>query len=249
MIVQPAGTSWYIKNWSALPEKFCKTNSLPSIESKAGKMRSPGTFSVSLFPFFAPATAFAAAFHSPQAASASAGAVSCTPEYLLAILFPNATVRIAEPVADGATFTIPSGNVVYSMSPAHTKAACAVGVNVTSYPISAFSFGLFLPVAWNESFLIVGNGGFAGGVNWLDMATGLDNGFATMSTDVGHISTFFDMSWALNNEERKDDWGFRALHNSVVMSKQIIEQYYAKPAKYSYYNGYSAGGREGLREL
>jgi feruloyl esterase len=205
-------------------------------------MRSPSTFLVSLLPIFASAPGLAAAFAPSQGAN-------CTPEYFKSILPPNATVRIAQPVANGTTFTIPSGNVVYPTSPAHMKAACAVEINVTSSASSAFSFGLFLPTVWNERFLTVGNGGFAGGINWLDMSTGLGYGFVTMSTDAGHNSTFFDMSWALNNEERKKDWGYRAMHNSIVMSKRIIEQYYSKPAKYSYYNGCSAGGRQGLREL
>lgn len=81
------------------------------------------------------------------------------------------------------------------------------------------------------------------------MAAGLGYGFSAMSTDTGHNSTSGDVSWALNNPERRADWGYRAMHGSVVLSKQITEAYYGKCPDYSYYYGCSTGGRQGIREL
>lgn len=40
-----------------------------------------------------------------------------------------------------------------------------------------------------------------------------------MSTDTGHISAVTDGSWALNAPETLIDWGHRAMHGSVVLSK------------------------------
>lgn len=69
-----------------------------------------------------------------------------------------------------------------------------------------------------------------------------------MSTDTGHNSTSGDGTWGLN-KERLADWGYRAMHGSIVLSKQIVSAYYAQPIKYSYYSGCSTGGRQGLKEI
>jgi feruloyl esterase len=76
-------------------------------------------------------------------------------------------------------------------------------------------------------------------------------GFATMSTDTGHNSTAFDGSWGLNAPESLVDWGHRAMHGSVELSKSIINSYYniSEGIRYSYYASCSTGGRQGLREI
>lgn len=183
--------------------------------------------------------------------TATAAPADCSASYFQSLLPGNATVRFATSVQENATFTVPAGDIAYPTSPTQLKAACAVEINVTSSVESAFSFGIFLPEAglWNERFLAVGNGGFAGGVNWLDMAAGLGYGFAVVSTDTGHSSLSNGSSWALNNEQRKIDWGYRAMHGSVVLAKQVVEAYYAKKPAYSYYSGCSTGGRQGLKEI
>lgn len=60
-------------------------------------------------------------------------------------------------------------DIPYPINPTNLPALCAVTVRVTSSPTSSYRFGLFLPNSWNTNFLVVGNGGFAGGINWLDM--------------------------------------------------------------------------------
>ena len=88
-----------------------------------------------------------------------------------------------------------------------------------------------------------------GGINWLDMGAGVGYGFATMSTDTGHNSTSGDITWALNNPQTKIDWGYRAMHESIVIAKQVIESYYRCKPKYNYYSGCSTGGRQGIRDI
>lgn len=80
-------------------------------------------------------------------------------------------------------------------------------------------------------------------------------GFATMSTDTGHNSSAGDAAWALNAPETIVDWGHRAMHGSVTLSKSIIGAYYGVAGaedggiKFSYYASCSTGGRQGLREI
>ncbi|KAK5117672.1 hypothetical protein LTR62_005095 [Meristemomyces frigidus] len=180
---------------------------------------------------------------------ATTAAFDCSPAAFRSVLPNNASVEFAYSIGQNGTFNVPSGDVAYPTSPTQLPQLCAVQLCVTSSPSSAFCFGLYLPQDWNERFLAVGNGGFAGGVNWLDMAAGAHYGFASISTDTGHNSTSGDITWALNNPEKTIDWGYRAMHGSVELAKQVVELYYGCKLKYSYYSGCSTGGRQGIRDI
>ncbi|KAI1457471.1 tannase and feruloyl esterase [Annulohypoxylon moriforme] len=125
---------------------------------------------------------------------------------------------------------------------------CAVQVNVTSSGSSSYIFALFLPSEWNSRVLTVGGGGTGGYINYLDMAVGTHYGFATISTDNGHKSSPYGVTWTYNAPEKEIDWGWRAMHGSVELGKQLVKNYYGKEAQYSYYTGCSTGGRQGLKE-
>jgi feruloyl esterase len=58
------------------------------------------------------------------------------------------------------------------------------------------------------------------------METNSLSGFASMSTDAGHLSTAYDASWALNNPESQIDWAYRAMHESIILAKAITQEYY-----------------------
>lgn len=74
-------------------------------------------------------------------------------------------------------------------------------------------------------------------------------GFASLSTDTGHLSTALDSSWIPTAPESLIDWGYRAMHGSVSLGKKVITQYYRSDVKYSYYASCSTGGRQGLKEM
>jgi feruloyl esterase len=42
------------------------------------------------------------------------------------------------------------------------------------------------------------------------------------------------------------DFGYRAVHEMAVTGKAVIKAFYGRDAKHSYWNGCSAGGRQGL---
>jgi feruloyl esterase len=42
------------------------------------------------------------------------------------------------------------------------------------------------------------------------------------------------------------DFGWRAMHISVLAAKVVIAEYYGRPASKSYYLSCSSGGRQGL---
>lgn len=164
------------------------------------------------------------------------------------VLPVNAAVLSAVSVPAGSTYGEGAADIAYPRNPTNLPEACAVVVNVTTSSESSYRFGIFLPTEWNSRFLQVGNGGFSGGINWLDMGAGIRYGFAVASTDTGHNSTSGDVTWALNNPGRKADFGYRAIHGSTTLGKALTESFYRKQIEYSYYSGASTGGRQGLRE-
>ena len=135
-------------------------------------------------------------------------------------------------------------------------ALCAVKFHVevdktNKDPASAYDVGMFFPTAWNKGMITVGGESWGGGIHWPNMGEGAHRGFVAVSTNNGHNSLFFDTTWATGDggDGRKQDWGFRAIHGSVVLGKALVAKYYESSEFKSYYSGCSTGGRQGLREL
>lgn len=179
----------------------------------------------------------------------SALAFECTASAFDTILPSNASTLYAIPVPANGTFGEGPSNVAYPRNATNLPALCAVSVNVISSATSSFTFGLFLPNDWNGRFLAVGNGGFLGGINWLELGSSVRYGFAVMSTNTGHNSTNSNSTWALNNPEAEIDWSYRAMHGSILIAKDIVSAFYSNAIEYSYYSGCSTGGYQGLNEV
>src|SRR4029077_20545651 len=96
--------------------------------------------------------------------------------------------------------------------------------------------------AWNGRYLGTGNGGDAGFINYDDLSRGVQRGFATASTDTGHVRT--DARWGLHHPERVENFGIRAHHLLAERSKSMIDAYYGKSASRSYFMGCSGGGSQ-----
>jgi feruloyl esterase len=118
---------------------------------------------------------------------------------------------------------------------------------VTGIVAPAIRFEVWLPepAAWNGRFQAVGGGGFAGVISYGAMAPALAAGYATASTDTGHVSP--DVEW-LGNAGLMRDYGYRAIYEMTAKSKAVINNYYDRAADFSYFNGCSTGGRQGLME-
>ncbi|GAB1317452.1 hypothetical protein MFIFM68171_07662 [Madurella fahalii] len=193
---------------------------------------------------------FASPFGFPSLNSPSLKTLQCKPDSFARILPPGATLEKVEVVPEGGSYGEGAANVAYPTNPTNLPALCTVTVRVRSSRTSSYRFGLFLPKEWNSRFFVVGNGGFAGGINWQDMASGARHGMASLSTDTGHNSTGIDASWGLNQPEKRTDWGWRAIHGSTILGKKLVQAYYGgKAIRYSYFSGCSNGGRQGLKEI
>jgi len=76
-----------------------------------------------------------------------------------------------------------------------------------------------------------------------------EGAFAIGFNDGGHSSSgALDAIWATNPGLR-EDFGHRGVHVAAVAAKAIIARYYGTPPEFSYFQGCSNGGREGLMEV
>lgn len=126
--------------------------------------------------------------------------------------------------------------------PAHCRVAAVLRPTEDSH----IEMELWLPDNWNGKFLALGNGGWAGSISFSAMAGGLQSGYAVASNDTGHKGG--SAAFAVGHPEKVVDFAWRAMHEMTVHSKSMIEAYYERAPRLSYYEGCSTGGRQGMME-
>jgi hypothetical protein len=110
---------------------------------------------------------------------------------------------------------------------------------------------------WNGRWQSLGGGGYAGSTA---LPTGaVLGGYAGATTDTGHKGgradlpvpildgSFGMLSPGVPNVRAQVDFAWRSEHLMAVIGKQLVRAFYGKPPSYSYWNGCSTGGRQGLR--
>lgn len=112
-------------------------------------------------------------------------------------------------------------------------------------PAIGFEVWLPEPEDWNGRFEAVGGGGFAGVISYGAMVPALQAGYVTASTDTGHTAP--DLDW-LSDPRALRDYGYRAIYEMTSKAKALVRAYYDRGPDYSYFNGCSTGGRQGLME-
>jgi feruloyl esterase len=164
-------------------------------------------------------------------------------ENLGSLQLPNTDISLAQSIPAG-TFALSGQELVQSL-PAFCRVEGAIGPSADS----DIRFAVWMPiVGWNGKFRAVGNAGFGGTINFIDMGRALRSGYATASTDTGHRGDEIDAEWAIGHPEKVADFGYRAVHEMTDRSKMLIRSFYGHAPKTSYFEGYSNGGREGLVE-
>jgi len=154
---------------------------------------------------------------------------------LAKLALPDTKITLAERVPAGE-FRAPG-----VQQPLTVPALCRVAGTVEP----AINFEVWLPegTGWNGRFQAVGGGGLAGIISYPAMADAVRAGYASSSTDTGHVST--DTTW-MADRQRVIDYGYRAIHEMTVKAKAVIEEHYGRAPEYAYFNGCSTGGRQGL---
>lgn len=161
--------------------------------------------------------------------SAAVFAASC--ESLSSLSLPDTTIAMAQPETE-------SGNL---------PAFCRVALTIKPTPDSDIQVQVWLPTSeWNGKYQAVGNGGWSGAINYTSMGNAVRRGYATSSTDTGHQGS--SASFTLGHPEKLIDYAYRSEHEMVVKAKAIIQAFYGRGPKLSYWNGCSAGGKQALKE-
>jgi feruloyl esterase len=156
-------------------------------------------------------------------------------ENLAGLQMPATSITRTEVVPAGATpFNTP-------------RSFCRVLVTMRPTSDSDIKVEVWLPIdGWNGRFQAVGNGDAAGVISYAAMTDAVSRGYATSSTDTGHVGN--SMEFALGHREKYVDFGYRSLHEMTRRAKAIIQAFYGRLPQRSYWNGCSQGGRQGITE-
>jgi Tannase and feruloyl esterase len=179
---------------------------------------------------------------------------------LVGLKIAGVEIARAAPVPAGTTVPPPYPNApAIGPLPAHCRVDGIInrrkGVDGQEFGIG-FAIALPDPSAWNGDFMMQGGGGgngivaYPAGANYAGDKPALSRGFAVASTDTGHKAKTgpFDFSF-MRDQQAYLDFAFLAnaeVATVATVAKQIIADYYPKPAAYSYFVGCSTGGREGM---
>jgi feruloyl esterase len=191
---------------------------------------------------------------SAASAQTKPGAPACGA--MKSFTLPGTTLEImkAEWIAAGSTPPAagPGGPALRVSLPAYCRVDGVIdrrtGGDGKPYGIG---FAINMPDDWNGRFLQQGGGGLNGNVAFplgaqaAGTTPGLVRGFAVVTTDTGHTATGFDGSFQ-REQQASLDFAYEAVGRVAGLAKQIVAQYYAKPADHSYFAGCSTGGREAM---
>jgi hypothetical protein len=158
-------------------------------------------------------------------------------------------------VADGPAVTIESVSNATAGTGASAVPYCLVKVLVPQ----AIHIWVGLPMngLWNGRWRSLGGGGYAGSVSAPTAA--VQAGYAGATTDTGHVGGSGSFGCVNNcagnsasNPGEPDiplqvDFASRSEHLMAVLGKQLVNAFYGEPPVYSYWDGCSTGGRQGLR--
>lgn len=151
-----------------------------------------------------------------------------------------------------ATVALPATTIESAALDASNPNICRV-VAIATHPPASDKVRIWIAipvVGWNGRFMGIGGGGFQGG-----SATAVNppvaSGFAAGSTDTGHAGG--SAAFALDTAGKLDWQAIRnfahvGIHEMTVTGKALTTALYGVAPKYSYFNGCSTGGRQGLTE-
>jgi Tannase and feruloyl esterase len=158
-------------------------------------------------------------------------ALAANCESLTSLQLPNTTITDAQLIA----------------ATADVGSYCRVSATLRPSSDSDIKIEVWLPATgWNGKLEAVGNGGLSGSIPSNALTEAVRRNYAAAGTDTGHRGT--SASFALDHPEKLIDFGYRAVHEMTVTAKSVITAFYGTGPRFSYWNGCSSGGKQGLME-
>ncbi|KAE8549596.1 hypothetical protein EYB25_008118 [Talaromyces marneffei] len=142
----------------------------------------------------------------------------------------------------------------FLLSPVQNLDICDVTVFLThSGAQNQATVKVWLPLQdWNGRFQANGGSAYVTGEFDLTLGPTVKDGYSAASTDAGLGFNFTSPgSWALNadgsvNFDALADFSYRSVHDMAIVGKELTRQFYGTRPEYSYWNGCSTGGRQGM---
>lgn len=151
-----------------------------------------------------------------------------------------------------ASVALPNTTIESAAVEPNNPGVCRVTA-ITTHPPAGDKVRIWIAIPtsnWNGRFLGNGGGGFVGGAA-AGVNQGVAVGFASGSTDTGHEvgngSFALDANGRLNWQAIRD-FAHVGIHEMTVTGKALTQAMYGVAPRYSYWNGCSTGGRQGLME-
>ena len=169
---------------------------------------------------------------------------SCTS--LSTFSHPNTTINSANSQPGGPYVAPDAWHLVFTNLPPY----CEVQATIQPTADSSIKVRVWMPTTnYNGRYLGTGNGGYAGGFFFSELADGINRGFATANTDMGAtLAAGVNADAMVGHPEKWKDFGWRATHLMTTFAQALINAFYGNPAAKSYFAGCSTGGQQALME-
>jgi feruloyl esterase len=106
---------------------------------------------------------------------------------------------------------------------------------------------LWLPIeGWNGKFIGTSPNGMGGNIPYGSMANALRDGYAVVGEDTGHRAV--ETNW-MDDQERRVDFGHRAIHEATVFGKTLTNTFYTKAPTFSYMRECGGGSTAALASV
>lgn len=167
-------------------------------------------------------------------------------ESLSSFSFANTTINYALAQPGGPYVAADAWHLAFTNLPPY----CEVYATIAPTADSQINVRVWMPTQrYNGRYLGTGNGGYAGGFFFSELADGINRGFATANTDMGaNGAAGVNADLLVGHPEKWKDFGWRATHLMTQFAKALIETFYGTAAGRSYFAGCSTGGQQALME-